>query len=102
MITMARKRVFDRIVPSADLRKGTRVPGISSSQRVPSREWTLAGEGTEALRDFCGDWLCSVLLREANVATGAPDKVNDYSQLQVKLLTTNQVVGSSNLSGRAK
>ena len=35
------------------------------------------------------------------MATGAPDKVNDYSLLWVWMLTTNQVVGSSNLSGRA-
>ena len=35
------------------------------------------------------------------MATGAPGKINDYSRLQIEALTTNQVVGSSNLSGRA-
>jgi hypothetical protein len=35
------------------------------------------------------------------MATGAPDNINDYSLLRVDLLTTNQVAGSWNLSGRA-
>ena len=35
------------------------------------------------------------------MATGAPDKVNDYSLLWIGMLTTNQGIGSSNLSGRA-
>ena len=35
------------------------------------------------------------------MATGAPDNINDYSWLRVTTLTTNQVIGSSNLSGRA-
>jgi hypothetical protein len=73
---------------------------------VDPTEWRVAEcEGPpgwqEWLREDCGDRLCSFQLREADLATGAPDKVNDYKQLQVTSLTTNQGVGSSNLSGRA-
>jgi len=35
------------------------------------------------------------------MATGAPDNIKDYRRLRIRTLTTNQEVGSSNLSGRA-
>jgi len=35
------------------------------------------------------------------MATGAPDNIKDYRRLRIRTLTTNQGVGSSNLSGRA-
>ena len=53
------------------------------------------------MRDFCGDQPSVVQRYQANRATGAPVYANKNKSLQVSLLTTNQAVGSSNLSGRA-
>ena len=46
--------------------------------------------------------LCTVVRSRAIHATGAPQLFFDYNNLQFSDLTTNRVVGSSNLSGRAK
>ena len=54
-----------------------------------------------AVRDFCGDQLCIVVHCTAKYATGVPAVGFKIKQLQFDDLTTNQGVGSSNLSGRA-
>ena len=54
-----------------------------------------------AVRDFCGDQLCIVVHRTAKYATGVPVVGFKIKQLQFNDLTTNQVVGGSNPSGRA-
>ena len=53
------------------------------------------------MRDFCGIQLCIVLHCCANWATGTPAIIFKNKTLTISLLTTNQAVGSSNLSGRA-
>ena len=54
-----------------------------------------------AVRDFCGKQLCIVPHGTAKYATGVPAVGFKIKQLQFDDLTTNQGVGSSNLSGRA-
>ena len=60
-----------------------------------------AESSSNIVRDFCGDWFCIVVRSPATAATGVQDYINDYSHLHFGLLTTNQVVGGSNPSGRA-
>ena len=46
--------------------------------------------------------LCVVVTGSAIRATSVLRLFNDYNKLRLSDLTTNQAVGSSNLSGRAK
>ena len=60
-----------------------------------------AASGMMQLREFCVIESCIVMHCGADWATGAPQTFFDNNKVQFSDLTTNQAVGSSNLSGRA-
>jgi len=65
----------------------------------------IEGKATAAVlfyvREFCGFQLCTVVHCYAKWAADAPVIIFKNKKLAISLLTTNQAVGSSNLSGRA-
>ena len=70
---------------------------------MPCRELEshITGTGRQVVAGLLRDWSCSIVLGGANCNGRHAELVNKIKGPQFNTPTTNQEVGSSNLSGRA-